>query len=35
MEMGTEGDGFFVVFASAPDALSAGGTGQRELAEYD
>jgi class 3 adenylate cyclase len=31
-EMGTEGDSFFVVFASATDAISACAEGQRALA---
>ncbi len=33
-EMGTEGDSFFVVFASATDAVSACAEGQRALAEH-
>jgi predicted ATPase/class 3 adenylate cyclase len=33
-EMGTEGDSFFVVFASAGDAVSACADGQRALASY-
>jgi len=33
-EMGTEGDSFFVVFASAPSAVAAAADGQRRLAEY-
>ena len=33
-EMGTEGDSFFVVFASAPDAVAAVGQAQRELAQH-
>src|SRR6478735_1169522 len=33
-EMGTEGDSFFVVFASAPMAVAAAAEGQRELAGY-
>lgn len=32
-ELGTEGDSFFVVFASAPDAVAAALQGQRELAK--
>ena len=33
-EMGTEGDSFFVVFATAPEAVSAAAQAQRELAGY-
>ena len=33
-EMGTEGDSFFVVFASAVDAVSACAEGQRALAGH-
>ena len=33
-EMGTEGDSFFVVFASAADAVSACAEGQRALAGH-
>src|SRR5215470_4612173 len=33
-EMGTEGDSFFVVFASATDAVSACVEGQRALASH-
>lgn len=33
-EMGTEGDSFFVVFASAVDAVSACAEGQRALADH-
>jgi class 3 adenylate cyclase len=32
--MGTEGDSFFVVFASAVDAVSACAEGQRALAGH-
>ena len=34
IEMGTEGDSFFVVFASAADAVSACAEGQRALAGH-
>jgi predicted ATPase/class 3 adenylate cyclase len=34
-EQGTEGDSFFVVFASAQDAVAAAATGQRSLAAID
>ena len=33
-EMGTEGDSFFVVFATAQDAVVAATQAQRELAGY-
>jgi predicted ATPase/class 3 adenylate cyclase len=33
-EMGTEGDSFFVVFSSAPDAVEAALAAQRRLASY-
>jgi predicted ATPase/class 3 adenylate cyclase len=33
-EMGTEGDSFFVVFPSAPDAVHAVSRAQRDLAAY-
>ncbi len=33
-EMGTEGDSFFVVFPTAPDAVAAATQAQRELASY-
>ena len=35
VEMGTEGDSFFVVFTSARDALVAAVEGQRRLQRYD
>jgi predicted ATPase/class 3 adenylate cyclase len=35
VEMGTEGDSFFVVFTSARDALLAAVEGQRRLQRYD
>ena len=35
VEMGTEGDSFFVVFASAGDAVMAAVAGQRALAELE
>ncbi len=31
--MGTEGDSFYVVFATAPDAVNAAAQAQRELVE--
>jgi len=34
-EQGTEGDSFFVVFASAQDAVAAAAAGQRNLAAID
>jgi predicted ATPase/class 3 adenylate cyclase len=34
-EIGTEGDSFFVVFASATDAVNAALAAQRRLASYD
>jgi predicted ATPase/class 3 adenylate cyclase len=33
-EVGTEGDGFFVVFAAAKDAVAAAGDGQKALAAH-
>jgi len=33
-ELGTEGDSFFVVFPTAPDAVGAAIQAQRELASY-
>jgi predicted ATPase/class 3 adenylate cyclase len=33
-EVGTEGDSFFVVFPSAPEAVAAAAEGQRELEAY-
>src|SRR6476661_725192 len=33
-EMGTEGDSFFVVFASAADAVAAASRAQREMAAH-
>ena len=35
VEMGTEGDSFFVVFSTAPGAVSAAAQAQRWLAEFD
>lgn len=34
-ELGTEGDSFFVVFATAEDALAAAAQAQRQLAGFD
>jgi predicted ATPase/class 3 adenylate cyclase len=34
MELGTEGDGFFVVFRTAMDGVHAAASGQRELASH-
>lgn len=34
IEMGTEGDSFFVVFATAPAAVAAAVRGQRDLADH-
>src|SRR6188508_3283577 len=34
-EMGTEGDSFFVVFPSAPEAVAAAAQAQRDLAAVD
>jgi predicted ATPase/class 3 adenylate cyclase len=34
IEMGTEGDSFFVVFSTAPAAVAAAMQAQRELADY-
>lgn len=35
VELGTEGDSFYVVFATAPDAVAAAVRAQRELARFD
>ena len=35
VELGTEGDSFYVVFARADDAVAAAAQGQRDLASYE
>ena len=35
VELGTEGDSFYVVFSTAPDVVAAAAQAQRELADYE